>query len=405
MKPNLVIRINFEKCTVILRNKRLVELTKERIGETTAQIYAEFLRLLEQQIHTCRRDMTIDDPLPADPDDVQDAWKAVSVTTQELAAAVGESVNVAKGIGTAPEEKTDSRLLKKSRELNGHRTDGAEVEGDATPDEDEPEDVPVVNGNSNLPQVVDHDDPFREEDDDIVARPAKRPKVTFQDKPPKSEMPQSKELHLMQVKNHLLLLAAEEIPFLSNAGGSRGGGEWAVDFKRIVDDLQNAEIDKMIFERFGKHGHRLVRMMRQFGKLDEKQLPTLALMKQKDIRTKLAEMQMAGVIDICEIARDAGHATNRTMFYWYFDRKRVSAILIDNIYKMMSRCFQRLEIEKRKAHDVLECTERSDVRDLDPVEYLEPPQLEQLRDIRAKEESILGQLNRLDELIGIFRDY
>ena len=161
----------------------------------------------------------------------------------------------------------------------------------------------------------------------------------------------------------------------------------------------------MLLENFGKAGHRLARMMRKMGKLEEKQLPNLALLKQKDIRTKLAEMQMAGVVDIQEVPRDAGRTTNRTIFLWYFDTERVSAILLDSIYKMMSRCIQRLDVEKRRKHDVLSCTERSDVRDEDPETYLDAGQLAEFRELEGKEENLLAHIMKLDDLVGLFRDF
>jgi DNA-directed RNA polymerase III subunit RPC3 len=114
---------------------------------------------------------------------------------------------------------------------------------------------------------------------------------------------------------------------------------------------------------------------------------------------------MAGVVDIQEVPRDAGRTTNRTIFLWYFDTERVSAILLDSIYKMMSRCIQRLDVEKRRKHDVLSCTERSDVRDEDPETYLDAGQLAEFREIESKEENLLSHIMKLDDLVGLFRDF
>jgi len=129
------------------------------------------------------------------------------------------------------------------------------------------------------------------------------------------------------------------------------------------------------------------------------------LVKQKDVRTKLAEMQMAGVVDIQEVPRDSGRTTNRTIFLWYFDVERVSTILLDSLYKNMSRCLQRLDIERRRVQDVLTLTQRTDLLDEDPEKYMVPEQLNMLHEIEDKEESLLGHIGRLDELVAIFRDY
>jgi DNA-directed RNA polymerase III subunit RPC3 len=398
MKSNMLVRINYEKCTVVLRNNRLVTLADSRIGSTTAQVYEAGLRLIESKIPRCRLDSKIDD--------VKDLPDGPTFTTMELMAVLSKTVRTGTGIGTVSSDKIDTRKLEKAHKST-KRSDEAEVDGEASSDEDESmDDVLTANGNGNIPEIDQDsdshgDDPF---EDDMITKPSKRAKVTFQDKLPKPEAAESRENRMLQVKNHLLLLAADDCGFLRKCG-SRGLGEWTVDFEGMTQYLQEVEMDTMLLENFGKVGHRLARMMRKLGKLDEKQLPNLALVKQKDVRTKLAEMQMAGVVDIQEVPRDSGRTTSRTIFLWYFDVERVSTILLDSIYKNMSRCFQRLDIERRRVQDVLTLTERTDLLDEQPEKYMVPEQLNVLHEIEAKEESLLGHISRLDELVAIFRDY
>ena len=69
------------------------------------------------------------------------------------------------------------------------------------------------------------------------------------------------------------------------------------------------------------------------------------------------------------------------------------------------RCFQRLDIERRRVQDVLALTERTDLLDEQPEKYMDQEQLNTLHEIEDKEESLLGHIGRLDELVAIFRDY
>jgi DNA-directed RNA polymerase III subunit RPC3 len=399
MKPNMLVRINYEKCTVVLRNSRLAALASSRIGSTTAQVYEAGLRLIEKSISRCRLDPRIDD--------IKDLPDGSTFTTMELTATLSKSVKTGSGIGTVSGDKIDTRKLEKARKST-KRSDEAEAEGEASEDEDVlMEDIPIANGNGNIsdldPDSDSHgDDPF--DDENTRTKSSRRAKVTFQDQLPKPEAAENRENRMLQVKNHLLLLAGDDCHFLRKCG-SRGLGEWTVDFEGMTQYLQEVEMDTMLLENFGKVGHRLARMMRKLGKLDEKQLPNLALVKQKDARTKLAEMQMAGVVDIQEVPRDSGRTTSRTIFLWYFDVERVSTILLDSIYKNMSRCFQRLDIERRRVQDVLALTERTDLLDEEPEKYMDQEQLNTLHEIEDKEESILGHIGRLDELVAIFRDY
>lgn len=378
----------------MFRNNRLAALASSRIGSVTGQIYDAGLQLIEKKIPRCRLDPKIDD--------VNDLPDGPSFTTIELATALSKSVRTESGIGKVSSNKVDNRKLEKALSKSGKQND--EAEGEAHSDEDESmEDAPAANGNVDTPEVdQDSDDPF----EDDAPKPAKRPKVTFQEKLPKHDAPESRENRLLQVRNHLLLLAADPCGFIRKSG-TRGMGEWTVDFEGMTQCLQENEMDTMILENFGRVGHRLIRMMRKLGKLDEKQLPNLALVKQKDVRTKLAEMQMAGVVDIQEVPRDNSRTTGRTIFLWYFDVERVSTILLDSIYKNMSRAFQRLDIERRRVQDVLTLTERSDIikEEALPETYMDQSQLKDLRQIEEKEENLLGHIGRLDELVAIFRDY
>jgi DNA-directed RNA polymerase III subunit RPC3 len=397
MKLNMLVRINYEKCTVVLRNNRLAAFAESRISSTTAQVYEAGLQLIESKIPRCRLDPTVDD--------VKDLPDGPTFSTMEVTAALSKAVRTGTGIGTVSSDEIDTRKLETSHKLR-KRSDEAEVDGEASEDEDEKVDDVAIHGNGHLLEIgrgpEDHGDDHFIDDDDV--RPTKRAKVTFEDKLPKPEPAESRENRMLQVKNHLLLLAGDDCRFLRKCG-SRGLGEWTVDFEGVTQYLQEVELDMIVLERFGKVGHRLTRMMRKLGKLDEKQLPNLALVKQKDVRTKLAEMQMAGVVDIQEVPRDSGRTTNRTIFLWYFDVERVSTILLDSLYKNMSRCLQRLDIERRRVQDVLTLTQRTDLLDEDPEKYMVPEQLNMLHEIEDKEESLLGHIGRLDELVAIFRDY
>jgi DNA-directed RNA polymerase III subunit RPC3 len=387
-KPNLVIRINHEKCAVLLRNFQLVEAVKDRIGGTTSQIYAELLKQLEKKIDKCQYPKKEDDTTVDSP----------SVMTNDIASSLSKSINVALGIGktTSGANKTGElgRVMGSPESSKKRKVEDFEAKVEAND-----EDVSMVNG--TVPEV--EDDPFA---DAPAVKPPKRQKVTFEEKLPRVDDFYTKDDRVLHVKDHMLLLENDQYGFVKKAGMG-GHGEWAINFPKIVEHLKELEIDKLVFEMFGQTGRRLVRMLRKLGKLDEKTLKEGALMKQKDVRTKLAELQLAGWIDIQEIPKDASRGTNnaRCIFLWFFDNERSSTLVLDHTYKAMSRLLQRLDVERRRAKSVLELIERSDVRDKPPEEYLIPVQLNELESFREKEDMLLGQLGRLDEIVGIFKDY
>jgi DNA-directed RNA polymerase III subunit RPC3 len=434
-KRNFVLRVNYEKFDVLFRNERLVQLSFDRIGSTTSKVYAELLRLLSRDIDRCRPDPRIDN-LDEIPDDL-------TITTKQLFAALSPSIELSHGIGKVDGKKlVDKNFLKKmyrKRELARHaeakaaaekaekeakeagnvtgvtiEVGGGEVVGNSDTngnghddaDNDE-EGADSMNGdydmNGNIPEV-DEDESDALQDDPFADQPSsnKRSKVTFADDSSGVIPVDNRETQLSQLKDHLTLLAADEYCFVRQCG-ENGYGEWTVDFDDLVQRLKQAEIDSIVLENFGTSGHRLMQMMRRDGKIDEKNLPNTALLNQRFIRTKLAQMQMVGMAEVQGVPRDSAHTVNRMIFLWYFDDERVAEILLDNMYKVMSRHFERLDIERRRSSDIIALSERTDVKD--GTEKLTDSQLSTLKEFRDKEDKLLGQIVRYDGLVGIFRDY
>jgi len=408
---------------VLFRNDSLVEAAFERVGPTSSQVYAEVLRLVQENVDRCQLDPIIDetDRVP------EPTW----ITTKELLLALSPSIDLSKGIAEVKSKNlVDPHYLENMRkkkerirlaEAKAEEEALAAASGDKAEADNQPEAEEVAghNGaaykqeqvnededvtmNGNIPEVdeeepeFDADDPFAE---DLPA--SKRSKVTFSDDVPEAVPTDDRETQLSQLKNHLTLLATDEYCFLSHRADN-SYDEWSVDFESLIQRLREAEIDSVIKDTFGRSGHRLVQMMRKDGKLDERLLPNTALLNQRGFRMKLAEMQMAGVVEIQGIPRDSQHTVNRTIFLWYFDHDRVSSVFLNNVFKVMSRNFQRLEIERQRSSEIIALSERTDVKD--GTEKLTEGQMKTLSEFQSKEDKLLGQIARCDSLVGIFRDY
>jgi DNA-directed RNA polymerase III subunit RPC3 len=406
-KHDLTVKINYEKCKVVLRNQQLVSLVKGDIGETTSHVYSVLLSLLESRIPRCQLDPTIDD--------LSDIGEGPAVSTMEIARAMDKSINPSFGIGKVDSHSIMTAALEKPQRKRKRGIDDSEatVEGDASSDEDENDQEAFgdVDEHGNIPEV-DRDsesdggeDPFAEPlaRAPTVKPPSRTTKVTFDDKLPKPASREDRTNKTRDIKNHLLLLA-DYSPHFVRKCGSRGLGEWTVDFDDLVSYMQETELDDIIFETFGQLGCRIARILRQKGKLEEKQIQKFGLLKLKDVRTKLVEMQMSGIVDIQEVPKDSTRAAGRTIFLWYFDPDRVKMIALEHIYKTMSRFLQVLKAEKYDERDILSQAKRTDVIGQES-EMLSPDRLERLNEIRDKEKRIFTQIGRLDALVAIFKDF
>lgn len=382
LQPKHVIRVNYERCLVELRNRRLVQFASEMIGETTGYVYAVLLRQLTKRTPRCQVD-----PLMDFGDQSDDALSGpASVTTAEILDNLSTSVDVCIGIGKAPRSDIKVRTAEKLHAYPPKQNDAyLDAEGNASSDEDA--------DNSDFDSGESDYDTERE------AKPTTQPngtgeaKVRFDDTTPK-------EGRVDQMRQHLLLLSESKLQFVRHCAR----GQWTVDFEPLIQRLREAELDIVIERTAGRQGLRLVRILREKGKLDEKTLPSIALIKKPDVQNKMLEMKMAGFVDIQEVPRDTSRTANRTLFLWFSDTDRCLSQLLDRTYKTAVRCLQTLAVHRRKEKDVLMLTRRSDVRGREK-DVMQKEYYDRFARFLDTERRLLGHMMRLDDLVAVLRDY
>ncbi|KJZ71129.1 hypothetical protein HIM_09483 [Hirsutella minnesotensis 3608] len=389
LNPNIVVRINHEKCLVHLRNQRLADFATDTFGEATGQVYHALLELLTAQLPRCRPDPLIGD---------QTGGQQITVTSIEVFEHLDEDVNVQNGIGKAPREKIDFQSAEKVK--------ASPLDYDS--DSDDSSETPTVGRASSRTAPIEDDDDS-DDSDDVFGTATSAPRATSRvngGRPTKVKFEDeatAKDSRLDQMRQHLLLLAEHKHRFVRLCG-TNGRGQWTVDFGQLMESLREAELDAYIEQSFGRHGLRLTRVLRERGKLDEKMLPSTALMKKSDVQGKMLAMQMAGLVDLQEVPKDNSRLANRTLFFWFFDGERTQAQLLDDVYKAMLRCLQTLQVQRHKERDILSFVERKDVKGKEE-EVMTAEHYNKYNLHLDEQEKLLSQVMRLDDMVGVFRDY
>jgi DNA-directed RNA polymerase III subunit RPC3 len=372
---------------VELRNQSLATFAAESLGEATGKVYHVLLELLTAQLPKCQWDSSLQESAPTQ----------VAVTTLEIYDSLGEDV-VLGGIGKAPKEKVDYNSAEKIRALP--------PDSDNEYDDSDTE-LPARGRSVRVIESEEEEESFSDSEDEAPTkvhdgRPAGvngggQPRVKFEDGGI------SKDNRLDKMRQHLLLLAESKHKFVRHCGVV-GRGQWTVDFEQLLAQLRESEIDAFIEQSFGRHGLRLTRILREKGKLDEKMLHTAALMRKSDVQGKMLAMQMAGIVDIQEVPKDNMRLANRTMFFWFFDSDKTRSHLLDDVYKAMLRCLQTLQVERYKERNILSFVDRKDVQGKEE-EVMTPEHYNKYNRHLEIQEKLLGQVMRLDDTVGIFRDY
>lgn len=179
---------------------------------------------------------------------------------------------------------------------------------------------------------------------------------------------------------------------------------WYMDRYQIAIWLRDREILSLVSARVGPVGMRLVRMLIDKGKLDEKLLQEMGLLSAKEMRQALADLQTLGLIELQEVPREPQRQPNRTIFLWFYDAIRARDLLLSQLYKSMARCYQRLQVvERDRLKATLDKIEREDVKDR-VDEVVVGPEMVALQQFQAKERWLMGEIARLDDSVALLRD-
>ncbi len=386
-----------------------MELAERSIGNSTSLVYAELLQRLEEQIPRCHDDLIIYTDLD------EELAEAPTISTLKVAAKLDDGINLTSSIGDVSEFiarlESQSRPVAKSKKgrlkqpaaaTNNEALSGEDDDDDEDEDEDEDADEDGEGETITNGAAVTVDTPEGEEDsaDDYWSDEAES-KREKEDDP--DCLPSERQQRLAQIKQHLELLARDPRKFITSTG-NRGLGEWRVDFGPLIKFLRQSALEDTINARFGQRAKRVVALLTDKGKLDEKTLSTIALIRQKEIRSTLTAMQEAGQMELQEVPRDTNRQPSRTMYLWYFDPERCRQLVLEETYKAMARALQRARYEKRGIQVVIDKAERTDVVGRED-EYLTVSERNALQIWRDKEERLLVEVSRLDDLVCVLRDF
>ncbi|KIW28905.1 hypothetical protein, variant [Cladophialophora immunda] len=202
------------------------------------------------------------------------------------------------------------------------------------------------------------------------------------------------------IEYQLGLLAEGPFAFLLGDPVTR---TWAIDKSKLNNFLWDKEMLRLIDESVSEPALRIVRMLADKGKLDERAMQDVGLLNAKELRKSLAQLQMKGFLELQEVPRDPQRQPKSTTYLYFYDPERVQKIFLDRLYKTMSRLYERLHLERDKISSTLSKVERSDVQGSEE-EILSPGELELLLRWRQKECWFMTEIHRIDASVAILRD-
>ena len=363
----MVVRVNFTKCGIGLRSQRLEQMASRFLGPVAAAVYGAMLRAAESKVKVLRDTSKLEDSGYGS--EAEEEGAAVKVENPALVVVNDNEVY---------------ELLDKSLDLT------STIKGAVLSRK-----LPNGTGNHRNKPKIEMD-----EDDDTQLGVKREAQSNSEDDRPETNGLKPIKVRIKRMHHidmHLQLLAEHPKGFCIRR--STGSRESRIDFPALTKTLIQAELDTMIEANFGKLPTRLVRMLREKGKLDEKQIAAMSMLRIKEIRTTLTALSFSGLAEVQELPKDAGRQPSRSLYLWYFDEERVRGFYVQTVYVAMARLLQRLQVEKGRAKAVIEKAERVEHEVLNEKERV------QLRQWREVEERLLVQVGRMDGLVAVLRDF
>ncbi|KXS21643.1 hypothetical protein M427DRAFT_93424 [Gonapodya prolifera JEL478] len=171
-------------------------------------------------------------------------------------------------------------------------------------------------------------------------------------------------VHRAPLHEYMELLADDECRFVERTDSGMGGRQYVVNFREVSATLRRVLIERVVENRFGHASLRVFRLLRHHGKLEDKQaiiIAKIAMLRDKEVRTRLYELFNGGFVQSQEVPRGADRSAQKTFFLWFVDLDRARDSLRSYIIQTCTKLMQRHQHERFTHHLLLEKLEREDV--------------------------------------------
>ncbi|ORX92951.1 hypothetical protein K493DRAFT_262953 [Basidiobolus meristosporus CBS 931.73] len=204
------------------------------------------------------------------------------------------------------------------------------------------------------------------------------------------------------ITEFLDLLCTDRAKFLSKVD-ERGAGQYKVNLSNGTTALKRRLVESVVKERYGSISHRLFRILVENQKLDEKQITKIALVAGKEVREKLHQLAMAGLVELQEVPKSVDRVPSRTFYLWYVPLHKCEELIMNDCYQALANIRQRHSIEVKSRSKLLRKVQREDViANPGLLTALDHAQLQLLNKVLEWLE--VAEL-RLDAMIMILRDF
>ncbi|KAF9385512.1 RNA polymerase III subunit C82 [Podila verticillata] len=203
------------------------------------------------------------------------------------------------------------------------------------------------------------------------------------------------------LEKYIDILEADLMHILKKDGGR--SGQYVINLKAASKIMKKNLIQGVVSSRFGSAYVRIMNMLLDKGKLEEKMISKFSMMPVKDVREKLTTLCTFGVLNLQEVPKSQDRAPSRTFYLWEVILSRAADALVDRLYHSMGNLRQRRFVEKAKRAVLLAKCERTDVKANDSL--LTDAEKKEINTLSGILEMLEVQELRIAQMVMTLRDF
>ncbi|KAN0060938.1 RNA polymerase III subunit C82 [Thecaphora frezii] len=147
-----------------------------------------------------------------------------------------------------------------------------------------------------------------------------------------------------------------------SASGRKVASSYRIDYRNTAERMRKDLLRNVVEEKFGTAAVRIMGILREKGKLEEKHISRLALISINETRDICSRLFASSLLGLQEIPKTKDRDPAKTFFLWFVDEEKSRAWLVDRLYQTLARLGQRRNEEMRRQAPLLRKVERTDVK-------------------------------------------
>ncbi|KAL1923241.1 uncharacterized protein VTP21DRAFT_9617 [Calcarisporiella thermophila] len=203
------------------------------------------------------------------------------------------------------------------------------------------------------------------------------------------------------VNEYVELLMTDRAKFLRKDDA----GRYYVNFTNIGTHMKRRILETVVQEKFGATGCRLLRILLEKGKLEEKHLAKIGLLHINTARTQLNAMAKAGLVELQEVPKAPDRAPSRNFYLWDCNLDKCYGALLADLYKTLGNLRQRRREEMTAHRRLLDKSHRTEMEGEEFGIRLSATEEQELAELGRIMERLEASEMRVDKMVMVLRDF